>query len=549
MREKATLKAIWAKEDGSAERQQSLQTARLCAKLTKPYVLPDQGFSPGNQLQQNYQSLGAYGINNLEGELVAGLWPPLLPWFRFQPSSKIRFGGVMSPDQLAAAYQELWMRELQIQAVLESAGSRTKVRSSQSGFRAQKRKSISQLLITGDTLERMGDDYQIRVYRRDNYTTRRDHEGNVIFHMTHEILDPLTLTDRQIAAVGLKKDDLEGAHEGAPERCLPLITRVEWHPQTMRWVIEQECNDKIIPLGSLGNERDMASEEPISPYFSTPYDLSGSGSHYGRGFVEINCLADLRSLDSLTRNQLEWAGLASKAMPCIEESSTLTAEDLAQPGGYILRTRMNESGKPRDVGFLAVDKLQDFRMVEEVVSRIEARLSKVLLIASGSVRSSERTTAYEVQATTIRELDKSTSGMLPSIQDHQQLTLIDRTMYQLIRDGSMKKFEDGTVDLEILTGLAALVKSAKVQDLMSIATVAKDLGPDGLAKINTGALIDTLLRYMNLYEPNVVNTDEQVAAARARLQAEATQQIAAQQTIQTAGALVEKRANPVGAPA
>ena len=68
------------------------------------------------------------------------------------------------------------------------------------------RSAISQLLVTGDVLIQMTDEYQIRIHRRDNYVVRRSTSGDVMYMITREQVDSLSLSPEQIEMIGL---DLE----------------------------------------------------------------------------------------------------------------------------------------------------------------------------------------------------------------------------------------------------------------------------------------------------------------------------------------------------
>src|SRR5690606_30059423 len=152
---------------------------------------------------------------------------------------------------------------------LESAGGRAEMRGRLSGFHSAKLRSLNQLLITGDTLEMMQDDFRIRVYRRDHYTTRRDGVGDVLYHTIVEEIDPLALSPdsdellaKQLEAVGLDRADLED--KSPADRLAKLYTHVRWNPLSKKWTVEQEINQKLLPLDADGG---TASEETLSPFF------------------------------------------------------------------------------------------------------------------------------------------------------------------------------------------------------------------------------------------------------------------------------------------
>lgn len=522
MAENATIQNAYAADH--ADRWESLDMARRCAAHTKPPMLPPEGHSPSQRLPQQFQSLGAFGINNLGGLMTTGLFPPMLPWVKQELAGKILYDPQVDPAWIELFQRHLFLRDLLIQSLLEGANSQEEMRGRQTGFRSMKRRSIEQLLVTGDTLERMDDHFRIRVFRRDHYVTRRDSAGDVLYHITDERIDPLTLTDEQFEKTKINRSDYDG--KPVRDRMCNMYSRPEWHPYTKKWVIEQEINGHIF----------NTSEETVSPYFSTPYDLVG-GENYGRGFGEMN-LPDLMTLDILSERSLDWAGIASKMVPVIDEMSYVKESDLARPTGEPIRAKVR-GGEVDDITFLSVDKLADWRVVKDVMDTVSGRLAKSMLIGTESVRDSERTTKFEVQALVVRQLEGALGGFYAPIADFMQLPTFKRAAHQAESQKLTRPLPKGAVEIKVLTGISALARSSKISDIMNIVAVAQQLGPEAIAKLDTQALIDVLARYQNVYEPSIIKSNEQVAKEREALAQEQMKMMAAQQAITTAGNVVE----------
>lgn len=543
---RVTLASIWGREN--AARQHSLQTARICAQFTKPYILPFQNLPPEDAsaapqiLQDNFQSLGAFGVGIVAGKMLNGFFPPALPWFKLNPAAYILYDQRIDPKAIEQVKNALFLRELLVASYLDSAGTRAEFRGRQTGFRSSALRSILRLLVTGDTLEKMDDDGRTRSYRRDNYITKRDSCCDVLYHETVEEIDALTLSPTQLEKANIRSDDY--AEKRPDERQVKLYTYICYQPHTRKWTVEQEVNDHKI------NE----SEETVSQYFSTPYEIV-EGEHYGRGFVENN-LGDLRSLDKLTERQLDWAGMASHMHMFIDETSSVRAKDIdpnINPTGSIGRAKV-KGGVVDDLGFMTMaGKMADFSVVEKTVERIESRVGKIFLLGSESVRNSERTTAFEIQKTTLSELESATGGLSTQVADYMQTPRLHRAMFQLERgdwdEGKQRwvpkiaALPKNAVDLEILTGISALVKTKLADELLNMANVAVALGPSALEKINMGVFMDVYARYKMIYEPALILSNEQVAANRKQAQAEAIKMQAAQQAIQSTGAIAENQAS------
>lgn len=521
----APIAQQWAADD--AERLPILDRARLCAALTKPWVLPLLNQQPNQKLPQNFQSIGARGIMTMEGKMLTALWPNDRPWFHLDLAGEVEFDPDGDPKQIQINKAMLFLHELVIQAKLESAATETEdEHNSAAAFRTAKRASLSQLLITGDTLEQLTDDYTIKVYRRDQYVTRRDGTGNVLYHIVKECIDPLGLPKAQLSKARLPEAKLAMP---VAKRMQDLYTRIEWTPRRKRWLIEQEMNGHTV------ND----SVEKVSPFFSTPYELSVP-EHYGRGFIEL-ILGDLSSLDTLGERELDFAALASKLLTALDNASDVRDTDLEKKSGSVIRARV-EQGKVMDIAFLNVDKTADFAIVFQKAQSLRKELGAAMLIESETTPKGDRVTAFQAERVAM-ELESALGGTYAPIADHQQRPLLKRVIYQMTRDRLLPKLPAGAVEVKLLTGIAALSRASKTQDLL---TYMQAIAPfqEAIARIDAGVLATVLARYQNISEPGLVKTDAEYAKEQQQAIALQTQQAAGQQAAKTAGTVIENFANP-----
>lgn len=526
-KDKSRIASRFATDD--AARQNGLEIARLCAALTKPWVLPPlaQTSRTIKDIQQllpeSYQSIGAWGTTNLVGAMHGATFPAGLPWYQFDLAPQIDFDQSIPIEDKQGWRNTLWVHQLIIQALLDSSHLDDKDNSNKraSSFYSRKHASLTQLAITGDTLEQITDDYRIKIFRRDDYTTKRDTSGDVQYHTTREEVDVITLTSKQKEMLGLKDEELR--EQPSYDRMKPLYTLIEWQPWTKKWSICQEVDGFEI------NETD----ELYSPYLSTPYDLA-AGEHYGRGFIEQN-LGDLRGLNNLEMRILDFAALCSDMKLCLDHSGCEAEDrDFQQPSGSITRGLRVTGGKVQDAAYLSVDKFPDFQVVNATVARKRADLSKAMLIESEITPSKERTTAYQVQRVQA-QLQSATGGMFSSIADEQQIPLIRRLVYQCRKDKYLPVLPDKAVKISVLTGLAALAKQSRLGSILQFVDVVTRLGPELQARINPGVLLDVIKRYANIYDDGLILTEEQVQAKQQQNIANQTQLAAAQKAVDVVG--------------
>lgn len=503
-------------------REAILEQARLSAALTKPWILPPVGQSKDERLPQTFQSLAARGITNLEGRILLAMFPPTNLWFELALSPEIEYDPSLTAEDIQRAKDALFIEELKIQATLEAANLEPDNRIRGSGFRSRKRMAISQILITGDTLEQLTDDYRIKVYRRDMYVTRRNSDGDVIYHIVKETLDPLGLPTDLMVKTGLSIGELRAKDPW--ERMVDMYTMVQWQPETKTWIIEQEINGKVV----------VRSEEKISPFFSTPFDLAPN-ENYGRGFIEQN-LGDIRTLNELEEKVLDFAAIASKILVATDYASNVRKKDLLKPTGSIIKARVS-GGLIQDIGVLRVDKLNDFQVVNLSIVRKEKSLGKSMLLESELQPSGDRVTATQIQRIAL-EVDGALGGVYTAISDDQQIPLLRRAIWQMKRDNIIRDLPPQAVEMRVVTGLAALGREINVNRILRFADIVSRL-PEAARRLDQAILMDVIARNLSIDERGLIKNDAQVAAeAQAAMQMQAQQQ-ATQTAIDTAGNLAE----------
>lgn len=494
-----------------------LDRARVCSSLTKPWILPPEGHVQGSRLPEPYSSLCARGVSNLEGRLLIALFPPGLPFFRLRPAARYRNDPSVDPELLRMFDDRLFLNELVIQSKLESNQHSRRTHVRRSGFRSRMRSALSQVIVTGDALLEITDSYTFVLHRRDCYVTRRDTAGDVLYHVTRQTIDPMTLSPDQAAAAGIDHEQCEA--KPVHERMEDMYTMVSWQPRGKRWLVEQEVRGRVIVEGV----------ETVSPFLSIPYELP-PGEHYGRGLIEQN-LGDVRSLNELTERILDFAGLASKHLFAIDYSSQVMPEDLAQETGRIFQARV-QGGQIQDVATLRSDKLTDFNIVGATREAVRKDLASVMLMEAESTPRGERVTAYQVERVAM-ELEGALGGVYAPLADSCQVPLIERLVHMCSRDGLLSAMPDEAVEVEAITGIAALSRESDNARLVGLLGTIAQLGPQAMERVNVGNLIDLMMRQVGIMEPGLIKSDEQVMQER---QAAMQQQVAATATAEGAKA-------------
>ena len=524
---RGTLQARFDAADGS--RHETLDRARFCSALTKPWVLPPEGWTEGDKLPETYSSLAARGITNLEGRLLLAIFPPPgQPWFKLKPAGSMRFDPSVDPDLLQEFQNGLHLQELMILSRLEKVNLNSSSGGRRAGFRSRMRLALSQLLITGDVLMRISDDFDVQIFRRDNYITKRTPAGDVICHITREQLDPMSLPPEMFAASGLSLEHME---QMAPEdRLQDLYTGVEWNPVLKQWEITQEINGTVV------NEL----TEKITPYMSVTYSLP-PGADYGRGLVEEN-LGDIRSINELTERILDFAGVASKHLFALDYNSQVRPQDLTEPSGSVIQARV-QGGQVTDIGLLRADKLSDFNVVSGVRESIRRDLAVTMLMEAESTPKGDRVTAFQVQRVAM-ELEGALGGLYAPIADSMQMPLIERVRHVLVKKGQLVELPDDAVEITAITGVQALANENDQARVMQLLQTLQAFGPEAFARIDQGVLTDLLLRQSGIYEPGLLKSEQQLQQEMQAMQEQQIQQQVATKAIDVQGDMIAKGAMP-----
>lgn len=515
-------------DKGMAEAQEVLNRARMASAMTKPWVLPPQEQTHNDKLPERYQSIGSRGIMNLGGKMLLALYPPGVNWFHFNIDEQFLQAPDVADDEKQGLLDMMMARELVAQSRLEAANLSIRHRR-RSTFRSRKRAVVDQLLITGDTLEYLDSQFRLKSFKRDQYTTKRDSATDVLYHTTHERVDGLTLSDEQLAKAGVDADQM--LSKPADKRMLDLYTKVEWQPRSKVWVIRQEIEGETI----------VESEEEVSPYFSTAFELA-SGDDYGRGFVELN-QGDLNTLNELEQRLLEFAGTHSKMLIAKNYDSQVRDEDLQKPSGSIIQAKV-QSGQIGDVAMLNMQNSTNFNVVLEASNRTSSNLARAMMMDSAVLPEQERVTATQVRRLA-SEIDGALGGMYAPIADDQQVPMIQRVVHMLERDGEFQRIPDTLaerVNITAATGLDALSKDQDLQRLLTFSQIISQFGEQALARIDIATLVKEVARNQRIDAPGLVKTDEQMQAEQGQQQEAQIIQQAAEKAIDTGGNIVEEAA-------
>lgn len=511
-----TLKAQFDTADGA--RKTVLDRARECAELTLPSVLPRENTTQDNDLVRPYQSLGAYGSTNLTNKLLLTQYPVGVPWFQSVPSARLRADGTFSQEAMDKFLAILYMRDLIVRDQLES-----------SRLRISQRTAFEQIVILGNTLSVMNDDYSIKVFRLDQYVQKRANSGKWLWVITHEKLDPAEVTEDMLAKLGKTQEEIDAKTEG-----LDLYTKCTRHANGSTTIVQEL---EGVEIGR--------SEEPVSRFFPAGY-VELPGENYSRGFIEER-LGSLRSYNGLTKAILDGAVICSKFLIGIDtdRQTSLNPSDFAKASGSVIAGIRVIDGKWDGVGLLQAEKNADMAVAFQAASEIGKELSSQMLVESAVQPEGERVTAYQVNRIA-RELEGATGGVTTHISEDMQAPIVKYTMWKMDKENKLPPLPEvlkKEINVELLTGLEAMSRQRDLEKLQTIMQIIA-VDPELLKRWRPEWINNIIVRGMGVDPTQALKTEEKLEEENAKLMEMQMQMQAAQVGLQTAGKVVENASKP-----
>jgi hypothetical protein len=500
----------------TSNRNEFLDTAVECSKLTLPYLVQDDTNTQNwKKLSTPWQSVGAKSVVTLASKLMLALLPPQTTFFKFQiRDDKL---GEEIPAQVRSELDLSFSKmERMVMDYINGSSDRVVVH-----------QAVKHLIVSGNALIYMGKD-GLKNFPLNRYVVNRDGNGNVLEIVTKELISRKILGD-VLPEPNPNAPGDDGYKTGADDDDVEVYTYVRL--DNGRWVWHQEVLDKIIP-----NSRSTAPKN-ASPWLVLRFNTV-DGEDYGRGRVE-EFLGDLRSLEGLSQALVEGSAAAAKVVFVVSPSSTTKPQTLAQAGnGAIVQ------GRPEDIGVIQVGKTADFRTAAEMASTIERRLAEAFLVLN--VRQSERTTAEEVRLTQM-ELEQQLGGLFSLLTVEFLVPYLNRTLLVLQRDNELPKIPKDLVRPQIVAGVNALGRGQDRESLTQFITlIAQTLGPESLMKyIDPTEAIKRLAAAQGIDVLNLVKSAEQMQQDQQQQMQRSAQQSLVDQAGQLAGApMMDPSKNP-----
>jgi hypothetical protein len=474
-------------------RHEFIEVGHKCAVLTIPSVQPRENMNRA-EFPNNFQSIGARGVNNLSSKLMLSLFPPTLPFMRLE----------MSPDAKAAIVAESGEQSSQvvseIEASLQLLEQQALSEFDTEGWRPALAEAMRLLVVTGNALiyDRPGGKSPVTADLR-HYVVERDPDNRL-----------RTVILRQ----GIGRQDAEErlGHELSREQMAATAADVAVEGGVTKDVLDLYTGARRLPNGRFefwqeiagepieGTKRQVSEDDlPLMPLQFCPI----YGYSYGRGFVE-DIQGDLLVLEQISRALAEAALVMSKVIFLTRPGSATKPASIAKaPNGSV------RVGDPEDVGAVQADKGSDLAIAYQKQGDIAMSLSKSFLLNSSVQRAGERVTSEEIRYVA-QELEDALGNTYAALAQTVQRPIVQYLFNRIRRTipGIPKE-----VQPVIATGLEAISRNHRAMRIQQfLGALQQSVPPDQLIDfIRFEAVAADMATALNLPKDQYIRTPEELA--------------------------------------
>lgn len=468
----------WTELDGL--RTGFMDRCERLSQLTLRKICPDDNYNQDTDDSRNdWQSVGATGVNHMANRLMLTMFAPSRPNFRLEPTAKLLESAASANLTEEDVATMLSQAEHKAARVLDKEKARPKLY-----------EAFKHLIVTGNCLLRRDGD--IRTMGLKNYCVRRSISGKVIELLIKESLlfDELDTEAQAQLAGKFNADDAVDFYiwckfEGGKYK-------------VTQWVDELPLAGKFIGDYS---EKDF-------PYHAITWDLSDR-ANYGTGLVE-EYAGELEALSSLSEAMIGAAVLASEFRWLANPAGITSANDLLNSeNGSVL------PGVKGDIEILHSGKVGELEVMLKMAEAHTNRIGRGFLLNSAITRNAERVTAEEIRLMA-QELETGHGGVYSRLS----IDLQEPIVYWELAKIDLK-INEQEVEPVIITGLDALSRNGDLENMKMFLTdcgAVNSLPPGALQALRVDAIYKDLATGRGLDARKYVKSGAELAQEQAAAQ-------------------------------
>jgi hypothetical protein len=493
-----------------AMRTSKLFRARLCSSLTIPSLLPPKGWTEQMELTQPTSSVGARGVTSLASRMLSAMLP-------LNDSPFFKFGLRSGVEPTVEISQYLETMSYQVYRKLTSTNLRETIY-----------QAIQNLIVVGDCLFHIMDDFKFRVTRLDHFVVQRTVTGQVneIIFVEYDLVDP--------EAISYSFTLPDSAKQGYKKTYCQYLKQEDG-----TWNYLKEDDD--------GNRLAEGVYEVCPVTVLRWYGIPGE--NYGRSHCE-DILGDLSSLDGYTRALLDGMAAASSFWMGIDPAGITEIDDIADlPNGAWVPARS------QDVFTITPSQTMNSQVgtAQSAMELMRREIGQAFLMTSSAIPSGDRVTATAVRMIG-SELETVLGGAFSAIARDLMEPVVRRMVFLMIDNQELdtRMYEqffdkDGSLSVEVITGLQALSRDTDLQRLMQMGDMVRNLPPESLATFKWDEYARALITSLGFDSRNWVRGAEEIRAEQMQQQQMMLQmqqqQAMSQATAQAAGSAMTNAAN------
>lgn len=433
-------------------RSSKLERSRYMSSLTIPSLLPIDGITNNGEMPKPFSSVASRGVTNMSSRMLSALLPLNdLPFFKFELTN----GTAADPETFS--YMEALSH--QIYSKLTTKNLRENL------FLA-----LQQLIVNGDCLVVMEDDYTFRVYRLDQYVVRRDIDGSIV---------------ELIYLDWVPRDPDNSIYEAYDNNFFPSswnamnqlpdyqahFCRVVWNRDKEVWdYCSQDEKGDVVDEGTYKN----------TPFMPLRW-IGVTGEDYGRSHCE-EILGDIETLEAYTKALIDGMTAASTFWMAIDPSGITDIDDVAQsPTGSFIGARQGDVFTVSPAQTIS----PQLSAAQTAVEQMRREVGAAFLLGSAGIRQADRVTATEVRMLGM-EIENVLGGAFSAIARSLLDPIVRRTIALMVKAGEVDErlasefMDDGQLTINIVTGLQALSRDSDLTKLMQLGEMVRNLPPEAI---------------------------------------------------------------------
>jgi hypothetical protein len=420
------LKGEFAGSDYS--REETLTRAERYAGWTLPSIFPDEPLMEYDEMQNDFQSVGAAATTNLANKMMMALFQPAKPFFRMD----------LTQEQRLELEGDAGLTKAEIDAALAQAEREAMKELNKIHARVVLNDAMLHLIITGNVLLEMPTKGNMQLFSLRDYCVKRDLHGNVtkIIMRSTKAVSALSNELASLAyAAGYAENDEASLYTG--------VCRVAED----RFMVWQEMEDLCYCHKRVG----YYTSDTL-PWIPLTWKLC-RGKDYGTGLVE-DYSGDFHTLSTTAEAMLDYTTVATDVKNLVNPTGMTDVRELteAASGAYV-------HGREEDLfPYTAANQLgHSVQFLQERSDKIERRIGAAFLLNTSVTRDAERVTAEEIRMQA-HELESSLGGIYSRLAVELQLPIAKRLLRKLV-----PVFQE--VEPIIVAGFESLSRNSELDNL------------------------------------------------------------------------------------